>query len=171
MPVPVIATARLTLRGHRVDDFAACAGLWADPGVIRYLGGRAFSAEESWAKLLRYAGLWSLLGFGYWAIEEKESGRFIGELGFADFKREIEPSLAGRPELGWALASAAHGKGYATEAVRAVLAWGDARFGATGTVCLIDPDNGPSLRVAAKAGYREWQRATYKGRPTVIFVR
>ena len=164
--VPVIATDRLTLRGHRVDDHAACTRLWADPEVVRYIGGRVFSAEESWAKLLRYAGLWSLLGFGYWAIEEAQSGRFVGELGFADFKREIEPSLGGRPELGWALASTAHGKGYATEAVRGALAWGDARFGATGTICLIHPDNAASLRVAAKAGYREWRRTTYKGQPT-----
>jgi RimJ/RimL family protein N-acetyltransferase len=169
--VPVIATARLALRGHRLDDFAACAALWSDPGVTRYIGGKPFSAEEAWAKLLRYAGLWSLLGFGYWAIEEKAAGGFVGELGFADFKRDIEPSLDDRPELGWALASGAHGKGYATEAVRAVVAWGDAHFGSRPTVCLIHPDNLPSLRVAAKAGYRELQRTIYKGQPTIILSR
>ena len=80
--------------------------------------------------MLSYLGHWSLMSFGYWALEEKETGRFIGELGFADFKRDIEPSLKGIPELGWALASPAHGKGYATEALRVVGAWGDARFGA-----------------------------------------
>jgi len=169
--VPVIDTARLTLRGHRLDDFAACAELWADPGVTRYIGGKPFSAEEAWAKLLRYAGLWSLLGFGYWAIEDKATGGFVGELGFADFKRDIAPSLNGLPELGWALASRVHGKGYATEAVRAVLAWSEAHFGSTRTVCLIHPDNLPSLRVATKCGYRESRRATYKGQPTIIFSR
>jgi RimJ/RimL family protein N-acetyltransferase len=172
MPViPVIDTARLTLRGHRLADFAAMAALWTDPGVIRFIGGRAFSAEEAWAKLLRYAGLWSLLGFGFWAIEENATGDFVGELGFADFKRDLVPSLGDRPELGWALASRAHGKGYATEAVRAALSWGDAHFGSTPTVCLIHPDNLPSLRVAAKAGYRELERTSYKGQPTIIFGR
>ena len=168
---PVIATERLTLRAHRVEDFAACAALWADPGVVRHIGGRPFSAEETWTKLLRYAGLWPLLGFGYWAIEEKATGGFVGELGFADFKRDIEPTLGDRPELGWALASRVHGRGYATEAVSAVLAWGDAELGRRQTVCLISPDNLPSLRVAARAGYRELQRTTYKGQPTIIFAR
>ena len=168
---PLIATERLTLRAHRVEDFAACAALWADPGVVRHIGGRPFSAEETWTKLLRYAGLWPLLGFGYWAIEEKASGGFVGELGFADFKRDIDPPLGDRPELGWALASRVHGRGYATEAVGAVLAWGDAELGRRQTVCLISPDNLPSLRVAARAGYRELQRTTYKGQPTIIFAR
>ena len=95
------------------------------PIVVRYIGGKPLTAEETWAKVLRYAGLWSLLGFGYWALEEKATARFIGELGFADFRRNIQPSLDGVPELGWALVSRAHGKGYATEAVRAAIAWGD----------------------------------------------
>src|ERR1051325_287394 len=94
--VPVIDTARLTLRGHRPDDFTAVAALWTDPGVIRFIGGRAFSAEGAWAKRLRDAGLWSLLGFGYWAIEENATGDFVGELGFADFKRDLVPSLGDR---------------------------------------------------------------------------
>ena len=59
----------------------------------RALGGQPFAAEDVWSKLLRYAGHWALLGFGYWAIEEKSSGRFVGEAGFADFKRAIEPSF------------------------------------------------------------------------------
>ena len=66
------------------------------------------------------------MGFGHWAVEEKASGDFIGDLGFADFKRDIQPSIQGLPELGWVLASRAHGKGYATEAVRAAIAWGAA---------------------------------------------
>ena len=164
-------TERLTLRRHRVTDLDDCVAMWADPRVTRHIGGRPFTAEEVWTKLLRYAGHWSLLGFGYWVAHEKESGRFVGEVGFADFKRDLVPSLDDRPELGWALASRAHGKGYATEAVRAALAWGDAHFGSKPTVCLIHPDNLPSLRVAAKAGYRELERTTYKGQPTIIFGR
>jgi RimJ/RimL family protein N-acetyltransferase len=169
--VPVIETSRLRLRGHRLDDFVDCAAMCADPIVIRHIGGKPFSEEEVWAKLLRYVGHWSLMGFGYWAIEEKSSGSFIGELGFADFKRDIEPSLRGVPELGWALASRAHGEGYATEAVCAAVAWGESRFGSARTVCIIHPENLASIRVAEKCGYKQFQRTTYKGHPTLLFNR
>jgi len=169
--IPVIETERLKLRGHRVDDFDDCAAMWADPAVTRYIGGKPSTGEEVWARLLRYVGHWSLLGFGYWAIEDRATGRFIGELGFADFKRSIEPPIGDVPELGWALASSMHGKGYATEAVRAAVAWGEAHFVPAHTVCIIDPENRPSIRVAEKCGYREFRRTTYKGKPTIMFMR
>lgn len=169
--IPAIQTDRLKLRGHRIEDLPDVAALWADPAVTRYIGGKPLSREEAWARLLRYAGHWAWLGFGFWAVEEKATGNFVGELGFADLKRDIEPRLDGTPEIGWVLATRAHGKGYATEAVRAVLAWGDARFGATRTVCLIHPENLPSLRVAGKCGYQEYQRTTYKGDPTILLAR
>jgi RimJ/RimL family protein N-acetyltransferase len=63
------------------------------------------------------------------------------------------------------------GKGYATEAVVAVLAWGDAHFSDPRTICLIHPDNLASIRVAQKCGFHKWQRATYRGEPTILFER
>jgi RimJ/RimL family protein N-acetyltransferase len=167
--VPALETERLRLRGHRPDDFNDCAGLWGDAIVTRYIGGKAFTPEEVWARLLRYVGHWHWKGFGYWVIEEKATGAFAGELGFADYKREMEPSLDGAPELGWVLSPRVHRRGYATEAVRAVQAWGDAHLGQARTVCLIHPDNTASLRVAAKCGFREAYRTTYKGHETIVF--
>ncbi len=169
--VPVVETERLSLRGHRLEDFSDCAAMWADPVVTRHLGGKPFSEEETWARFLRYVGHWGLMGFGYWAIEEKETGRFIGELGFADFKRDIDPSIKGVPELGWVLASRAHGKGYATEAARAAIAWGETHFAKARTVCIIHPENLASIRVAEKCGYKQLQRATYKNHATLLFER
>jgi RimJ/RimL family protein N-acetyltransferase len=145
--------------------------MWADPVVTRYIGGKPFSEEESWTKLLRYVGHWALLGFGYWAVEEKATGHFAGEIGFADYKRNLDPSLLGAAEIGWAFRAGSHGKGYATEAARAVIAWGDAHFGPCRTTCLIHPENVASIRVAEKCGYRELQRTTYKGQPTTVFFR
>jgi RimJ/RimL family protein N-acetyltransferase len=169
--VPTIETERLRMRPYRLDDFKDCAAMWADPAVVRYIGGKRFTEEEVWAKMLRYAGLWSLMGFGYWAIEERASGDYVGEIGFADFKRDIKPSLAGMPELGWVLISRVHGRGYATEAVRAALDWGARRFGAARTTCLIHPENLASIRVAEKSGFHEFQRTTYKDQSAIIFVR
>lgn len=139
--------------------------LWADAGATRFIGGRPLSTEESWARLLRYAGHWSLLGFGFWVVEEKASGAFVGELGFADLKREIDPAIE-LPEAGWVLAPAAQGRGFATEALRAALQWAGWR-----TACIIHPENAASIRVAEKCGYRETRRTTYKGQPTILFQR
>jgi len=169
--VPTLETERLVLRVHRVSDFADCLALWSDPEVTHFISGRPSTQEEVWARLIRYVGHWALLGFGYWAVQEKSTGRFLGEVGFADFRRQIEPSFDGMPEIGWALALHAQGKGYATEAVRAVTAWGDDHFQAAQTVCIIAPENRPSIRVAEKCGYREFLRTTYKDQPTIMFVR
>jgi RimJ/RimL family protein N-acetyltransferase len=168
--VPVLETERLKLRGHRIDDFPACAAMWADPIVTRHFG-HSFSEEESWTRFLRYFGHWSVLGFGYWLVEERATGNFVGEIGFADYKRQIESSVKHLPEIGWVLASQSHGKGYATEAVRSAVTWGEQHFGPSRTTCIISPENLPSIRVAEKCGYREFQRTTYKGQTTVVFVR
>jgi RimJ/RimL family protein N-acetyltransferase len=168
--VPVLETERLKLRGHRLEDFVHCAAMWADPEVTRYIGGKPYTEEESWARLLRYAGHWSLLGFGYWIVEEEATGNFIGEVGFADYKRDL-PALKGIPEIGWAFTTQASGKGYATEAVRAAVAWSDAHFVSPRTACIIHPENVASIRVAEKCNYREFQRTTYKSHPTIMFVR
>ena len=169
--IPSLETERLIFAGHGLDDFADSAALWADPIVTRYIGGTPLGEEDAWTRLLRYAGHWSLLGFGYWVVREKASGRFVGEVGFADFKREIEPSIDGQPEIGWVLAPWAQGRGLATEAVGAALAWGDHNWGGRPTVCLIDPANAASIRLAGKCGYRELARTTYKGGPTILFRR
>src|ERR1700722_8551273 len=93
--VPLLETPRLTLRPHRMEDFLHSAAMWADPKVAQYTSGKPLTEEESWTKFLRYAGHWQLLGFGYWAVEEKATGDFIGEIGFADYKRDRQPPLKG----------------------------------------------------------------------------
>jgi RimJ/RimL family protein N-acetyltransferase len=166
---PTLETDRLRLRPHRADDFPDSFAMWSEPAVVAFIGGTLSTRQRAWLRVLQYAGHWSLMGFGYWAIEEKSSGRFAGEIGFADFKRDIDARFAGLPELGWALPTRVHGKGYATEAARAVLAWADDRF--PRTFCLIDPQNAPSLRVAAKCGFEEVERGAYQEQPTIFFER
>jgi RimJ/RimL family protein N-acetyltransferase len=169
--VPVLETERLRLRAHRAEDHAECTAIWSDPEVVRQIGGRPFPAEEVWRRLLQYAGLWSLLGYGYWAVEEKASGRYIGDIGFADFRRDLQPSLEGMLEFGWVLAPHAHGKGYASEAVAAAMAWAEQHRPSLRAVCIIDPVNQPSIRVAEKAGFKRWQETIYHGGPTIVFAR
>lgn len=168
---PTLETDRLLLRGHAVSDFDAGLHIWRDPLVTKYVGGKPSTRHESWSRLLRYPGHWALLGYGYWAIEEKASGKFIGEAGFGDFKRELDPPIDGIPEIGWALDSRVHGQGYGSEALRAILAWGDDHLAADKSVCLIHPENAASIRLATKHGYRESARTTYLDHPTLLFER
>jgi RimJ/RimL family protein N-acetyltransferase len=168
---PILQTERLTLRVQTRDDFPPFAAMWADPVVTRFIGGAPLSEEDAWAKFLRIAGHWALLGFGFWGIFEKATGRRIGEAGILDVKREIEPSFHGVPEIGWGLLPEVHGKGYATEAVAAILGWAESHFGKVRMVCIIDPQNAPSLRVAARTGFKEFARTTYKGDAIVLLER
>lgn len=170
-PEPMLQTPRLVLRRHTLEDFDDAVAMWADAGVARFIGGKPATREEVWARLLRYAGHWALLGYGYWVIRERASGRFVGEIGFADFHRDIDPAFGDRPEAGWALAPWAHGQGFAGEALAAILSWADGQFRTKSTVCMIDPANAPSLRLAEKVGYREYTRTLYKGAPTLLFER
>ncbi len=167
---PVIETERLRLRRHELSDFEASVAMWADPDVARFIGGKPSTREDTWGRLLRYVGHWELLGHGFWLIEEKATGAFVGEGGWGTFKREIEPRFEA-PEQGWALATSAHGKGYAYEAMRAALDWGVAHFARTDFVCMIAPENAPSLKLAAKLGYAEYGRAEYKGSLSILLRR
>jgi RimJ/RimL family protein N-acetyltransferase len=172
MPLaPTIETPRLLLRSHRLDDFSDCVAMWSDEAITRYTIGSPSPPQRTWTRLLAYLGHWSLLGFGYWAVEEKATQRYVGELGFADFKRDLKPSIDGLPELGWALARHAHGKGFATEALRAVVDWADAELTSARTVCIVSPDNAASLRVADKIGYREYARTTKGGEAEILLAR
>ncbi len=169
--VPIIETERLRLRGHTLADFDASAAMWADPEVTRFIGGKPSTREDSWARMTRYPGHWALLGYGFWLVEEKASGRFVGETGFGNFMRTIDAPFT-EPEQGWAMATWSHGQGFANEAVAATIRWGQRHFGRdTSFVCMISPENAPSIRLAERNGYREYARTTYKDAPTILLRR
>lgn len=171
MQAPTLETERLRLRARTLEDFPFFADLWADQNVTRYIGGEPQSEETTWTKFLRMIGHWPVMGFGYWAVEEKATGALIGDIGFGDFKRDIEPSLKGDLEAGWVLAPAAFGKGYASEGLHVAIDWAKAHFPDKPISCIIDPDNAPSIRLAEKFDFQETARATYHGEPTIIFYR
>jgi RimJ/RimL family protein N-acetyltransferase len=166
--IPTVETERLTLSAHRVEDLDDLFALWRDPEVVHHIA-RPATREDAWARLQRYVGHWALLGYGFWQVRERATGRFVGDTGIGEFKRDMALSFDGAPEAGWVLAAWSHGKGYATEAMTAVLAWAAAAH--PRTVCIIAPDNAPSLRVAAKLGYRELGRDTYHDKPVIAFER
>lgn len=160
---PTLTTERLVLRPYRADHFEAYATMWADPVVVRYIGGTPSSREDSWTRFLRNIGMWQMFGFGFFRVEEAGTGAFLGEVGFQERLREILPSMEGTIETGWALRPEAHGRGIATEAVTTALAWADAAHKGKRYTAIIDAANAASQRVADKAGFWLLADTTYHG--------
>jgi RimJ/RimL family protein N-acetyltransferase len=160
MDVPVVETDRLILRGHTLEDFAAYAAMRADPVVMKFIGmGDPITEEEAWTNFRSMAGHWQFLNYGVWAIEEKASGALIGSIGYTDKKRPSTHPASAAPEMGWSLASAAHGKGFASEALRAALSWGFEFFGPVRVVCVVSDGNDASVRLAERHGFRQFATA------------
>lgn len=170
MAVPMLETERLLLRAHTIADFASCFDLWTNETVVRYIGGRASTPEEVWARLLRYAGHWQYLDYGYFLAVDKTSGLPVGEVGIAEYHRGTEPADTAAPEAGWALLTRYHGRGLAQEAMVAVLDWA-AGQGILETTCRIDPANVASLRLAEKLGYLKYDQIQGDGYDSVLLRR
>lgn len=168
---PSLETDRLRLRAHTRTDFADSAALWANPDVVRHITGVPSTEDVSWARLTRYMGMWALSGFGYWVVEDKETSQFLGEVGIADFRRPIDPPIAGLPEAGWVMTPKAQGKGFATEAMRSVMAWADQIIKPPKYVCILDPNYAASHNVALKLGFRDVTLTTYLDQPTLLMER
>ena len=170
-PVPELRTDRLILRAYRPDDIDEAAAMWADERVVRFIGGAPKSRSEAWARMLRAIGSWALLGYGYWAVEERATGRHVGDAGFMEQQREIDPPLTGMPEAGWKFSADVWERGYASEAVAAAVAWADEALAGLDLCCIIDPENTASIRIAEKAGFNQAGEALFDGASILVFKR
>jgi RimJ/RimL family protein N-acetyltransferase len=151
MDTPTLTTARLTLRGLSMADWEAYATMWADPRVTAFIGGQPRPRDVAWPKFGQAAAMWTLVGYGNWAVIESADSTFLGIAGLSDFKRGIV-ELEGYPEAGWAFAAASWGRGIASEAIAAVTGWADTA-GIAETRCMIDHGNIASAKVAARCGF------------------
>lgn len=170
MTPPTIETARLRLRAQRLSDKADHVAMWADERVTRFIGGEPRAEDESWRRFLGAAGLWPIMGFGYWVFADKTTDRLIGMGGLSYFARGI-PELEDVPEAGWAFDADHWGMGLATEAMAAVLDWADAQLGAPEIRCIIDPGHSASEKVAAKLGFALMGHHGMAPDPVNIFTR
>jgi len=153
---PVVETERLRLRQWRAaDDLPALATLNAEPEVMRWVApNRPLLAEESAALLERIEAHWREHGYGLWAVEPRDEPDpgCIGFTGLAipSFLPDVLPAV----EVGWRLHPAWWGRGLATEAAHAAIAYGVEALALRRVVSIIDAANTRSLRVAEKLGMR-----------------
>ena len=167
---PTIETARLRRRPPHFSDKSVHIAMWADPRVTRFIGGEPRAPDVSWGKFLSSAGLWPVMGFGYWVFADRDSNALIGMGGLSYFCRGI-PELEDLPEAGWAFDADHWGGGLATEAMSAALGWADATLDASEVRCIIDPGNAASERVAEKLGFRRIGDSDALGHVVGIYAR
>ncbi|NJM51432.1 MAG: GNAT family N-acetyltransferase [Sphingomonadales bacterium] len=173
---PLLETERLILRGHERADFEAIFAMGQDAERTQYKGGPIHSRSAAWEKFLRGPALWMLLGYGMWIVERRSDGAVLGQVGYADFMRDMDPPLPDIPEMAWVLgreaaASDGRGLGYGSEALAAILSWGDTHIAADRYQCIISKDNIASIRLAQKFGFQEIRRTLYKESETIVLER
>ena len=143
-----ITTERLIMRGWREADLALWAAMNADPEVRRYVG-PLLTFEQAAAWVLNYQDDLDRYGFGFWAVEIRASGEFIGFTGLNTMDEGMPFSGV---ELGWRLARSAWGHGYATEAGLAALRYGFGTVGLPEVVAVTMARNVRSQAVMRRIG-------------------
>jgi len=149
--IPTLSTRRLVLRPWRADDLPAFAALNADPRVMEFLP-KCLARDESDDLAERIAAHFREHGFGQWAVEVPGVAPFIGFIGLAmpGFAARFTPCV----EVGWRLAGAYWGHGYATEGARRVLAHGFGPLGLAEIVSFTTAGNGRSRALMERLGMR-----------------
>ena len=163
--IPSVETERLVLRGFRGDDLDAFAAMSADPEVMRYVGtGATVDRNGSFRTMAGFNGQWSLRGVSMWAAERKADGAFIGRIGL--YHPPYWPCL----EIGWVLARAAWGQGYAREGARACRDYARRVLKPERLASFIAPGNQRSVRVAEALGARLEGQSDLLGSPVLVYV-
>ncbi|WP_431032785.1 GNAT family N-acetyltransferase [Streptomyces sp. P6-2-1] len=143
-----LRTPRLLLRPWQESDLAPWAAMNADPEVREHLG-EPLTRAQSDASVARFRAEFARRGYGWWAVEVRATGDFIG---FAGLDRVDEGLPFTGVEIGWRLARAAWGHGYATEAARAVLAFGFGTLGLPEILAVTTATNVRSQAVMRRIG-------------------
>jgi len=144
-----LETERLKLEPYNDSHYEGLRVMDNDPGVMRYINkGIVKTPEETWENIRRVQTRWQKYGFSWWAIREKSSGAIIGAACLQHLA-----NVEGAPlEIGWRLVPKQNGKGYATEAAKAIIDFASEQIGSTYLVAVADPENIPSQRVMQRLG-------------------
>jgi RimJ/RimL family protein N-acetyltransferase len=152
-------TAHLRLRPFTAADLDDLCRLFADPDVMRYIGKGVRDSAETKSTFDRMMSHWTQLGFGMWAVHDKESGRFVGRCGLHPLAN------TGEVELGYTFHREFWGRGLATEASREALRFGFESLRLERVVAIARTANVASRRVMEKVGmvYEQTGPSPYDG--------
>lgn len=145
----ILETKRLLLRRLVMSDLDELYSFYSDPEVIKYIPDAPRTYEETREELE-----WFMNGhprypeLGLWATIYKETGQFIGRCGLIPSTIDEQNEV----EIAFAMARAFWGKGLATEVALALLQYGFEHLHLLRLICLIEPENLASVRVATKIG-------------------
>jgi RimJ/RimL family protein N-acetyltransferase len=163
-----LRTSRLRLRPFTEADATAHLALYRDPEVTRQLGGGPFVGDQIAARsrraVDRFVRHWAEKGFGVFAVEELQTGRFLGQCGLSTVDE------LGEVEVLYALERAAWGRGLATEAARAAVACGFDRAGLARIVAVTRPEHTRSRAVLEKLGMRYERDVEVFGLHAVLYA-
>lgn len=161
--VPYLHTERLLLREYRRGDFDVFAEHLADPVSSAHLG--PADRHAAWRIFCSQAGLWLVHGAGWWTVEEKETGRPVGNVG-AFFRGESTVI-----ELGWNTYRAFWGQGFANEAAAAAVSHAFEIRREPKIQALITSANASSLRVAKRLGLTYETETEVYGKGAGVYAR
>ena len=144
-----VETVRLILEPFNDSHYEGLRVMDNDAEVMRYINkGIVKTPEETWEGIRRVQARWDKYHFSWWAIREKSSGAIVGAACLQHLA-----NVEGAPlEIGWRLVPEHNGKGYATEAAKAIVDYAVERVGASYLVAVADPENIASQRVMKRLG-------------------
>lgn len=149
LPWDIAETERLKIREITLSDVPRLYELYGGEGITKYMEPLFDDMEQELAYTKNYIeNVYKFYGYGMWVIELKESGEVIGRVGL-EYK-EGEEGL----ELGFMIGEDYQHKGYAYEACKAVIAYGQAELGASRFYALASADNEASIKLCGRLGFR-----------------
>ncbi|MEJ8641314.1 GNAT family N-acetyltransferase [Streptomyces sp. MS1.HAVA.3] len=158
----MITTDRLRLRPLTDADTDWWVRLHADEEVNRFVGG--YTREQAEVRLREIQQQWTRRGHGLCAVELRSTGEAVGRCGLNWWEQ------FGETEIGWTFARSHWGQGYATEAARAVLAWGFGSLGLQRITAMIHHGNTASSAVARRLGFTPLREDTVLDRPCTVYA-